>query len=309
MSIVINICDKKILINKSLFSKLKFHTSLSSKTKQRIQRLNAKKNSIFSLSDSQQKESSTFQSSSNYTIDKEINISNLNDSFENEEQLQTIENEPSRVSKIVLGSPKFSSFIQFSNNLKAKAASDNESSTSSYQMALCPELYAKRNVYNYFVDEMIKEENEDKPKRFFSKNDVIKIKEKLTLNHRCSKSEFETRKFKFNKSLKKKNILKKFNTKSLENCGRSFAKSRLLDEFLLFKKKQSKVMNKTSQKFSTISVNTTHQIIYKKLMTAHLRSNTVITKDTSEIAKIKKNKCCHRKTKSILSFPQTMPKA
>ena len=55
------------------------------------------------------------------------------------------------------------SFIHLNNNLIAKAATKNEKNTNSYLLALCPELKTKnkeKNLDNYYVDDVIKEEIE-----------------------------------------------------------------------------------------------------------------------------------------------------
>ncbi len=101
----------------------------------------------------------------------EINISdldlNINDLNENENEnlnnKNLINNSKNEYAKIFCSSNS-KSFIHLNNNLIAKAATKNEKNTNSYLLALCPELIInknkEKNLDNYYVDDVIKEENE-----------------------------------------------------------------------------------------------------------------------------------------------------
>ena len=112
--------------------------------------------------------------------DIELNVSNLDCSVEihddndNKENIsintkQNINpNSSINFIKHSLGSSS-KSFIHLNNNLIAKAAANNEKCTSSYMLALCPELFSNTskiyygsqgNRTNYDVDDIIKEEVE-----------------------------------------------------------------------------------------------------------------------------------------------------
>lgn len=115
----------------------------------------------------------------NNNYDIELNVSNLDCSVEihddndNKENIsgnskQINPNSSINFIKQGLGSSS-KSFIHLNNNLIAKAAANNEKCTSSYMLALCPELFSNTskiyygsqgNRTNYDVDDIIKEEVE-----------------------------------------------------------------------------------------------------------------------------------------------------
>ena len=92
------------------------------------------------------------------------------------------------------------SFIHLNNNLIAKAATKNEKNTNSYLLALCPELMTKnkeKNLDNYYVDDVIKEEIEiENPlkqdnntiENKKSKDLIIDINTPIKIFHQKSKS-------------------------------------------------------------------------------------------------------------------------
>ena len=101
--------------------------------------------------------------------DVEINISdldcNINDLNENESlNNNNLNNNSNNEYAKIFYSSNSKSFIHLNNNLIAKAATKNEKNTNSYLLALCPELILnknkEKNLDNYYVDDIIKEENE-----------------------------------------------------------------------------------------------------------------------------------------------------
>lgn len=161
------------------------------------------------------------ENENNNESDIELNVSNLDCSVEIHDE-DNSNNQNVNVIKQNLGSSS-KSFIHLNNNLIAKAAANSEKSTSSYMLALCPELFSRSSVpcygsqgnrtSNYEVDDIIKEENEvdstAKKERFASGGKItpfVGIFEKRHLNTETNKSK-EVKKIKnsigFNKNIKK----------------------------------------------------------------------------------------------------------
>ena len=158
------------------------------------------------------------ENENNNESDIELNVSNLDCSVEIHDE----DNSNANLIKQNLSSSS-KSFIPLNNNLIAKAAANNEKSTSSYMLALCPELFSRSSMpcygstgnrtSNYEVDDIIKEENEvdstAKKERFASGGKItpfVGIFDKRHVNTEVNKSK-EKKKIKnnigFNKNIKK----------------------------------------------------------------------------------------------------------
>ena len=164
--------------------------------------------------------------------DLDCNIDDLNE-YENSYNKNLIKNSKNDYGKTFY-SLNSKSFIHLNNNLIAKAATKNDKNTNSYLMALCPELIInknkEKNVDNYYVDDVIKEENEiEIPLKYENNTIENNIKNDLLIDeynqnkifHQKAKSGNDFKEILKNstkilgKKKKKKNI--KFNIKKAKN--------------------------------------------------------------------------------------------
>jgi len=109
------------------------------------------------------------EKSENEISNIELNVSDLDCNIEideNDNKLKELNNVSSSEYAKNFCTSTSKSFVHLNNNLVARAAAQNEKNTTSYLLALCPEILKKNNnnkeviFENYAVDDAINEENE-----------------------------------------------------------------------------------------------------------------------------------------------------
>ena len=110
------------------------------------------------------------EKSENEISNIELNVSDLDCNIEideNDNKLKELNNVSSSEYAKNFCTSTSKSFVHLNNNLVARAAAQNEKNTTSYLLALCPEILKKNNnnkdviFENYGVDDAINEENEN----------------------------------------------------------------------------------------------------------------------------------------------------